>query len=144
MSTAWIRESPSLSVFRSRPLPFIRPPSYSVFGIHNLHGLALLTQLRVGLSKLNYHKFRHNFSESITPMCPINDGTEDTEHYLLLCHAFRVPRCDLLASVLPVLRSFHLTDVPNSILLQILLYGDKKLPFEVNKCILCKLLLCTS
>ena len=59
-----------------------------------------------------------------------------TELSLLLCHAFRVPRCDLLASVLPVLRSFDLTDVPNSTLLQILLYGDKKLPFEVNKSIL--------
>ena len=69
-------------------------------------------------------------------MCPINDGTEDTEHYLLLYHAFRVPRCDLLASALPVLRSFDLTDVPNSTLLQILLNGDKKLPFEVNKFIL--------
>ena len=131
-----IRESPSLSVFKSRLLPFIRPPSNSVFGIHDPHGLALLTQLRVGLSKLNYHKFRHNFSESINPMCQINDGTEDTEHYILLCHAFCVPRCDLLASVLPVLRSFDLTDVPNSTLLQILLYGDKKLPFEVNKIIL--------
>ena len=131
-----IRESPSLSVFKSRLLPFIRPPSNSVFGIHDPHGLALLIQLRVGLSKLNDHKFRHNFSESINPMCPINDGTEDMEHYLLLCHAFRVPRCDLLASVLPVLRSFDLTDVPNSTLLHILLYGDKKLPFEVNKFIL--------
>ena len=29
-----IRESPSLSVFKSRLLPFIRPPSNSVFGIH--------------------------------------------------------------------------------------------------------------
>ena len=42
-----IRESPSLSVFKSRLLPFIRPPSNSVFGIHDPHGLALLTQLRV-------------------------------------------------------------------------------------------------
>ena len=62
--------------------------------------------------------------------------TTSPEHFLLLCHAFRVPRCDILASVLPVLRSFDLTDIPNSTLLQILLYGDKKLPFEVNKFIL--------
>ena len=78
----------------------------------------------------------HNFRESINPMRPMNDGMEDAEHFLLLCHSFRVQRYDLLASVLPVLRSFDLIDVPNPILLQILLYGDKKLPFEANKFIL--------
>ena len=78
----------------------------------------------------------HNFRESINPICLINDGMEDAEHYLLLCHFFCVQRCDLLASALPVLRSFHLIDVPNPILLQILLYRDKKLPFEVIKFIL--------
>ena len=60
---------------------------------------------------------------------------EGAEHYLLLCHSFRVQRYDL-ASVWPVLRSFELIDVPNPIRLQILLYGDKKLPFEANEFIL--------
>ena len=103
-----IGQSPSINVFKSRLLSLLRPPSNSIFGIYNPQGLALLTQLRVGLSKLSYRKFRHNFRESINPMCPINDGVEDAEHYLLLCHSFRV-RYDLLASVLPVLRSFDLT-----------------------------------
>ena len=131
-----IRQSPSINAFKSRLLSLIRPPSNSIFGIYDPQGLAFLTQLRVGLSKLNYHKFMHNFCESINPMCPINDGMEDAEHFLLLCHSFRVQRYDLLASVLPVLRSFDLIDVPNPILLQILLYGDKKLPFEAKKFIL--------
>ena len=69
-------------------------------------------------------------------MCPVNDGPEDTEHYLLLCHPFEEQRRDLLASVLPVLHSFNMHDVPNPNLLQILLYGDKNIPFEVNKFIL--------
>ena len=68
--------------------------------------VALLTQLRVSLCKLNYHKFRHNFRESISPMGQINDGMEYAEHYLSLFHSFHVQRYDRLASVLPVLRSF--------------------------------------
>ena len=129
-----IRQSPSINVFKSRLLSLIRPPSNSIFGIYDPQGFA--TQLRVGVTKLNYHKFMHNFHESINPMCPINDGMEDAEHFLLLCHSFRVQRYDLLASVLLVLRSFDLIDTPNPILLQILLYDDKKLPFEANKFIL--------
>ena len=69
-------------------------------------------------------------------MCPVNDGMEDAEHYLLLCHSFRVQRFDLLAIVLLVLLSFDLIDVPNPFLLQILLHDDKKLPFEAIKFIL--------
>ena len=101
-----IRQSPSINVFKSRLLSLIRPSSNSIFGIYDPQGLAFLTQLRVGLSKLHYHNFTHNFCESINPMCPIKDGMEDAEHFLLLCHSFRVQRYDLLASVLPVLRYF--------------------------------------
>ena len=123
-------------MFKSKLLSLIRPISNSVFRIYDPRGLALLTQLRAGLSSLNLHKFRHNFSDAISPMCPVNDGPEDTEHYLLLCRSFNEQRHNLLASVLPVLHSFNKSDVPNPTLLQILLYGDKNLPFEVNKFIL--------
>ena len=59
--------------------------SNSAFTIYGPRGLPLLTQLRVGLSNLHLHKFRHNFKDLISSMCPVNDGPEDTEHYLLLC-----------------------------------------------------------
>ena len=50
--------------------------------------LSILTRLRVELSKLNFHKFKRNLSDTLNPSCQINDGTEDTEHFLLLCHAY--------------------------------------------------------
>ena len=131
-----IRESPSIAIFKNILLSIIGPLSNSVFGIYDPRGLSLLTQLRVGLSKLNFHKFSHNFSDTINPICPINDGLENTEHFILSCHSFEEQRRALLACVIPVLHSFEFTNVPNPILLQILLYGDKKLPFEVNKFIL--------
>ena len=65
-------------------------PGKSIFGIHNPKGSSHLTQLRVGLSKLKFHKFKHNFRGTVNPMCPTSDGIEDTEHFLLLC-----PSCDV-------------------------------------------------
>ena len=82
-----IRLSPSVAIFKKKLLAKIRPPARSTFGIHDPIGLSYLIQLRVGLSKLCLHKFRHNFSDSINPMCPINDGIEATEHF-----SFALPR----------------------------------------------------
>ena len=76
--------SPSLSNFETKLLQLIRPPPKPVYSIHDPKGLAILTQLRVGLSKLNSHKLRHNFRQTINPLCPSNDDIEDTEHYLVL------------------------------------------------------------
>ena len=94
-----IRLAPSIAVFKTKLLSKIRPPAKSVFGIHDPIGLSYLSQIRVGLSKLNFHKFKHNFSDTINPMCPTNDGIEDTEHFLLLCPSFDIQRRDLLAGV---------------------------------------------
>ncbi len=131
-----IRLSPSVAVFKKKLLSIIRPPTKSVFGIHNPKGLSYLTQLRVGLSKLNFHKFQHNFRDTINPMCPSNDGIEDTEHFLLRCPSFGVQRADLLAGISILIRPFGYANVANETLLQILLYGDKTFPNELNRSIL--------
>ena len=131
-----IRLAPSVTVFKKKLLSIIRPPAKSVFGIHDPMGLSHLTQLRVGLSKLNFHKFRHNFKDTINPMCPTNDGVEDTEHFLLLCPSFVVQRQNLLAEILPLLRPFGYANLPNEVLAQLLLYGDENLPNDVNRNIL--------
>ena len=73
------RASTSVSIFKKNLFSQIRPPANSLYGIHNPKGIAYLTQLRVGLSKLIFHKFRYNFKDTINPMCPVNDGIEDTE-----------------------------------------------------------------
>ena len=46
-----LRASTSVSIFKKNLFSQIRPPPNSVCGIHNLKGIAYLTQLRVGLSK---------------------------------------------------------------------------------------------
>ena len=131
-----IRESSSVSVLKKKLFSQIRPPANSVYGIHNPKGISYLNQLRMGLSKLNFHKFKHNFRDTINPMCPVNDGIEDTEHFLLLCNSFREQRCSLLAGVNDVLEACGHSESADINMLQLLLYGNKNLPLEANKMIL--------
>ena len=131
-----IRLAPPVTVFKKKLLSIIRPPAKSVFGIHDPMGLSHLTQLRVGLRKFNFHKFRHSFKDTVNPMCPTNDGVEDTEHFLLLCPSFAVQRQNLLAEILPLLRPLGYANLSNEVLTQLLLYGDENLPNDVYRNIL--------
>ena len=120
------RNAPSLGVFKAKLNKIIRPTPKQVFGIHDPKGLATLTQLRVGLSALNFHKFRHNFHDTLNPMCPINDGVEDTEHFLLHCHSYHLQRNSLLSHVQATLLSCGLSNLSNEDLVSIILYGDEQ------------------
>ena len=132
-----IRLAPSVAVFKAKLLSIIRPPAKSVFGIYDPIGLSYLSQIRVGLSKLNFHKFKHNFRDTVNPMCPTNDGIEDTEHFLLLCPSFDVQRRDLLAGVSQLVRPLvQINSLSNIVLIKLLLYGDKDLSDNINKNIL--------
>ena len=132
-----LRQAPSVAVLKKKLLSIIRPPAKSVYGIHDPEGLSYLTQLRVGLSKLNFHNFKLNFRDTENPMCPTSDGIEDTEHFLLLCPSFDVQRQDLLAGIAELLRPVvQIADLSNDALTQLLLYGDNDLSNNVNRSIL--------
>ena len=90
----------------------------------------------MGLSKLNFHKFKCNFKDAVNPMCSINDGIEDTEHFLLLCNSFTEHRRNILAGVNDVLEAYGYSEAPDNNILQLLLYGNKNLPLEANRLIL--------
>ena len=121
-----IRLSSSVSSFKNKLLSIIRPLAKPVFSVHDPEGLAILTQLRFGLSALNLHKFRHNFKDTIHSMCLIHDGIEDTEHFFLSFHLYDVQRDDLLGTVSKILLSEGLSNLSSEALLKVLLYGDGK------------------
>ena len=56
-----IRNSASCDVFEKVTLKFIRPETNQVFNVDRSEGLKFLTRIRLGLSYLADHKFRHNF-----------------------------------------------------------------------------------
>ena len=74
-----------ISSFKKALLGFIRPIPAAVYNINDPVGLKLLTRLRVNLSHLNEHKFRHNFQDSLNPLCSCSLEPESITHYLLHC-----------------------------------------------------------
>ena len=60
----------------------------------------------------------------------INDGAEDTEHFLLPCHSYHLQRNNLFSQVEATLLSYGLSSFSNE---EFNLYGDEMLPFESYK-----------
>ena len=68
---AWYSLDPSiinfnlLEVLKSKLLDFIRPVQRSSYSVFNPQGLKFLTRLRLGLTCLNEHRFRHDFKTAL-------------------------------------------------------------------------------
>ena len=125
-----IRNSEFITLFKCRLLSFIRPVQNSIYNIFDPKGLKFLTRLRLGLSHLNAHRFRHNFQDSLNPLCSCSLETEDTSHYLLHCHHFSNHRAHLMNSVKSVCDNFE--SMSDKVKKNVLLYGDSRFD-EVKK-----------
>ena len=125
-----IRNSKSIVIFKNKLLPFIRPTARSVFHIFDPQGLVLLTRLRLGLSHLNAHKFKHNFNDCINPLCTCSLETEDNTHFFLHCQHYTSFRIDLVSKVTSVYPSFVTLNDINKV--NLLLYGDSSLDNKNN------------
>ena len=95
---------PSFDIFKKHINSFFRPETRSIFGIHDPMDLKYLFQLRVGLSPLRSHKWRHNFADTPSELCHCNQGNEDTTHYLFSCPLYAIQRATLVASVINILQ----------------------------------------
>ena len=125
----------SLAAFKNALLSFVRPTPNSIYGTHNSSGIALLTRLRVGLSHLREHRFRHNFAIIEDPFCTCRTNSiETTEHYLMHCPNFSSHRQTLFNN----LHNIGLSPIPFSSghFTKILLYGDSNFSKELNQLIL--------
>ena len=80
-----IKNIGSYVMFRKKLLTFIRPLENNTYGIYDPLGVRLLNRLRLGFSHLREHKFRHNFADTLNPLCSCSLEMEDAEHYFLRC-----------------------------------------------------------
>ena len=112
-----IRNSENLFIFKKKLLKFIRPSGNSVFKCHNPKGIKLLTRLRLGLSHLWEHKFKHGFLDSLNPICSCGQNIETSTHFLLHCSNYSNERLTFLN----IIRSIDLK------VTETLLYGDSSL-----------------
>ena len=130
----YIRKIDSYVGFRKKLLSFIKPTENKTFSIYDPFGIKLLNRLRVDFSHLNEHKFRHNFTDTLNPLCSCSLETETTAHFFLRCRNYTDVRLTLLKELYRIDNSITLRQ-PNE-LLRIILYGDSKFKDNVNKQIL--------
>ena len=129
-----LRNAESFSVFKSNILKFIRPTPRSLFNCDNHKGIRLLTRLRLGLSHLREHKFRHNFQNCLNPLCSCGLEVESTSHFLLHCPLFSDNRRTLLSTLKNI--GCKLLESTDSCLTETLLFGSSSLDTETNTLIL--------
>ena len=91
-----IRNSENVFIFKKKLLKFIRPSGNSVFKCHNPKGIKILTRLRLGLSHLREHKFKHGFLDSLNPICSCGQNIETSTHFLLHCSNYSNERLTFL------------------------------------------------
>ena len=121
-----IRNSESLNVFKNSLLKFIRSSGNSVFNCDNPSGLKLLTRLRLGLSHLREHKFKHGFQDSLNPICSCGNDIETLAHFLLDCPHYSHERSTFLNTTRKI---FEKNDLQ---ITETFLYGDKSLDDKSN------------
>ena len=128
-----IRNSASLNTFKKKLLNFIRPCANSIFDIHKPLGIKLLTRLRLGLSHLHEHKFRHYFQDTLNPLCECRKDIESTMHFFLNCTNFLIPRQTLFQKIRNIESILSQSETQ---LTQTLLYGSQNHHSSVNKLII--------
>ena len=125
-----IKVATSFSLFKASLLKMGRPHANSTYRIHNPVGIRFLTRLRLGLSHLNEHKFRHNFADCVNPLCSCSIEPETTLHFFLHCHNFLNIRTKLFDKIKLLDETF--LQLNDESLLTVLLFGSKSYNKQVN------------
>ena len=123
-------DRPSYTKLKSHLISLYRPKAKSIFNIHDPMLLRYLFQLRLGLSKLRYHKKRHGFNDTVTDKCLCNNGIEDTHHYLLVCPLYTNHRVVLKSEFEKILHDNDITEFNFSV--DLFLYGHSSLECSDN------------
>ena len=124
-----IKNSDFYVIFRKKRLAFIRPVGNSMYGIYDPFGVKLINRLRLG-SHLQEQKFRHNFADTVNPLCSCTLETENTEHFFVCCQnnlSARTTLMNELNNISNAINSLNSID-----LIRVILYGDKNLDDVTN------------
>ena len=108
----------------------MRPSPNKIFQCNNPKGIKLVTRLRLGLSHLREHKFKHSFQDTLNPLCSCGVDIETTSHYFLHCPLFHAERSTLLSNVNQI--DSAIFNKSDSAVTYILLNGNESFKDEVN------------
>ena len=119
LSNSEVRDAKQIGFFLK--MTITKKKENSLFYIHNPVGVKLLTLLRLQLSHLNQHKFRHGFEDAISPICLCITEIESNEHLLLRFHFCSSQRLELFDKLNKINSSFFKLSAKDQV--NILLYG---------------------
>ena len=125
-----IRNLNSLRLFKSRILKFIRPNPKSIFNCHNPKAIKYLSRIRLSLSHLREHKFKHSFQDTLIPICACGSDIVDQTpcHYLISCPIFDAERNTLLNNIRQIAPS--ILNLNHSQITHVFLYGNSSLKMK--------------
>ena len=103
-------------------MQFIQTSSNSIINCHNPKGVKLLTRLRLSLSHLRDHKFKHSFQDSLNPIFNCWTDIEITTHYLLHCPLFSDERLILINNIRNI--DNNILNLNDSRFSEVLLFGN--------------------
>ena len=105
----------------------MRPSASKVYNINDTIGIKLITRLRLGFSHLREHKLKHNFQDTLNPLCSCSIEAESTSYYFLRCHFFAALRATLMND---------LGNIDSELPTNILLYSNQIYDDKTNQIIL--------
>ena len=113
-----LKREGDLNQFKILLKSHVKPKRHRHFNRGLKRGNSLLTQLRVGRSHLNVHKFSIGLSETEKCLC---DRPETVSHYLTECFLYQRERHALYAKICQLLPNF--ITLPNRTKVKVLLEG---------------------
>ena len=116
--------------FRNYLLEIGRPVQNSIYKVFNTLGIKFLIRLRLWLSHLNEHKFKHNFQNCLNPLCSCSLDVESTIHFFLHCNFFDKFQQILLETVEKIIKD--ISRLNNDLLINQLMYWSPSYNFEEN------------
>ena len=130
-------EIPNLNAYQQSRKSFwssVKPNCSTLFSFHHPVCVKLFVRLRLGFSHLCEHKFRHNFHDTLNPLCSSSLEPKKTSYYLLCCYNFSSTRSALMNDLNLIDPS--ISQLNETALANILLYGDSKKSISQNSKIL--------
>ena len=115
-------------------MKFIRPKPKRISSTENFEGLKLLTRIRLGLSHLADHKFRHDFQDCLNSICSCGQEIETTGHFLLHCLNYRCSRKTFSEKI--NLTDSNISQQSDFSITKDLLFGSEKLEDDKNNALL--------
>ena len=113
-----LKNEGDISQFKLQLKSYVKPKKHKHFNRGSRRGNSLLTQLRVGRSNLNVHRFALGLNDTEKCLC---DRPETVSHYLTTCFLYNEERHALYTKVCQILPNF--ISLPDKLKVKVLLEG---------------------